>query len=66
MRKSFTAAVVLVATLTFTVPATAAPRDGDVPAFTKIVRMLKRAFGVKASAEPIIPVPNQQPSGGGK
>ena len=68
MRKSFTA-VVLAATLIAAVPTVAGPRSSDkagmrernVPAITRVIRMIKRAFGVSTQAEPIIPIPAPLP-----
>lgn len=68
MRKSFTA-VVLAATLIVAVPSVAGPRSSDkvgmrernVPAITRVIRMIKRAFGVSTQAEPTMPVPAPTP-----
>jgi hypothetical protein len=58
MRKSFTAALVLVVALTFTVPASAAARsrDNEGPV-TRVVRMVKKFFGIQTQADPTVPIP---------
>ena len=64
MRKSFTASLVLVLALTFTVPAVAAQRGRDKEGpVTRVVRLIKKFFGVESQADPIVPIP--APSGSG-
>jgi hypothetical protein len=59
MRKSFTAALALVVVLTAAVPAAAAPRDrSNRPTLGAIIKQaMKKIFGVKANAEPTMPIP---------
>lgn len=59
MRKTFTAAVVLVAALAIAAPAQAAKsRDNDKPSFTLIVKkIVKKVFGITTTIEPVVPVP---------
>ena len=59
MRKSF-AAVALVAIIAAATPAAAAPRDRDrstLPVIKVIVKYAQKMFGIRTTAEPIIPIP---------
>lgn len=65
MRKSFTASLVLAATLIVAIPSDAAPRnrqdvsmrERNVAAVTRLIRMVKRMFGVESNIEPTVPIP---------
>lgn len=69
MRKSFTASLTLVAVLAIAVPTIAAPglnvqrtqisarENAPTPTLSRVLRLVKRVFGVKTSAEPTMPVP---------
>ena len=67
MRKSFAAVFVLVAALS-AVSVSAAPRgrqqvgmrERNVPALTRVMRMVKRMFGVKTEGEIVIPIPREE------
>ena len=65
MRKSVIAVTALVVLLTAATPAMAVPRENrEVPAVTKLVRIIKKVFGISTQAEPSIPIPgptNDQP-----
>ena len=63
MRKSFVAAVAIAAAITVATPAAAAPRDRDrsQPPAVVIMKIIKKVFGIRTHAEPIIPIPG--PSG---
>jgi len=60
MRKSFVAAVAIVAAIAVATPAAAGPRDRDrsqPPAIKLILKYAKKVFGIKTTAEPTIPIP---------
>jgi hypothetical protein len=71
MRKSFTA-IVLAATLIAAVPSSAGTRSTDkvamrernLPTITRVIRMIKRAFGVSTQADPMVPIPAPTPDPG--
>lgn len=65
MRKSFVAAVALVAALAIASPAAAGPRQRDrsePPAITFIKKIVKKAFGISTTADPTVPIPPPPPT----
>lgn len=77
MRKSFTAAVALVAVIAAATPATAAPsgknaprqqssvRDREQSPALKAISKFLRKFGIKTQGFPIGPIPEQEPNNDG-
>jgi hypothetical protein len=65
MRKSF-AAIALVAAVALATPATAAPRERDrstTPVVKMLLKYAQKMFGIRTTADPIIPIPAPSTSG---